>query len=142
MRLLTHESPDKKVRRYRDIGRDELLASLRARQDHSWFEAIPMFDSGQLVRVYFDVDAEGLDPVELRTQILSDLVRVFGGVTEHWDIASCHRDRKASFHIMSRLYMMPLRKLRQLAVQFPWADKSAYWFHYQDREEQGFLRLP
>ena len=143
MRILTHESPDKTVRRYRDISRDELLACLRSREDHGWHEVIPMLDSGQPVRVYFDVDAEGLDPVELRAQILSDLVRVFGGMAEHWAIASCHRDNKASFHVLSRLYRMPLRKLRQLTAQFPWADTSAYWFSFQAGvAEEGSLRLP
>lgn len=144
MRILIAETPDKKVKSILEIDREVLLTELQ--QDHGWHEVIPMYDSNAPIRVFFDIDAFNKEPSALLEETLKVLHSFFHTMNEDWAIASCHREKKVSFHIVSRRYKCSLKQLRDIAMslhgQAPWIDESAYWFSPEDRTEEGSLRLP
>jgi len=144
MRILVAETADKQTKTIVEMDRARLLEELQ--QDHGWHEVIPMYDSNKPLRVYFDIDAYDKDPEAVLGETLTDLNAVFHTTKEDWAIASCHRDKKVSFHLLSRRYKCSLRRLRDQAIALQkgisWIDLSAYWFSPSDRAEEGSLRLP
>jgi len=144
MRILVAETADKQNKTIVEIDCVYLLKELQ--QDHGWHEVIPMYDSNVPLRVYFDIDALDQDPKAVLEETLAILNARFHTTKEEWAIASCHRDSKVSFHILSRRYKCSLRKLRDFANSLhrekKWIDLSVYWFSPSDRIEEGSLRLP
>jgi hypothetical protein len=144
MRILIAETPDKKVKTIIEIEREVLLKELQ--QDHGWHEVIPMYDSNASLRIFFDIDACNKEPSSILEETLTGLHRFFRTTNEDWAIASCHRGKNVSFHIVSRLHKCSLKQLRDIVgfigLEIPWIDESAYWFSPEDRTEEGSLRLP
>ena len=144
MRILVAETADKQHKTIVEMDRARLLEGLQ--QDQGWHEVIPMYDSNEPLRVYFDIDAFDHSPEAVLEEVMGALNVVFHTTKEDWAIASCHRDKKVSFHLLSRRYKCSLRRLRDLAISLQknirWIDLSAYWFSPSDRAEEGSLRLP
>jgi len=144
MRILVAESANKLTNTIVEMDRARLLEGLQ--QDHGWHEVIPMYDSNEPLRIYFDIDALDRRPEAVLEETLAVLNNRFHTTKEDWAIASCHRDQKVSFHLLSRCNKCSLRQLRDLAIsikkEIHWIDLSAYWFAPSDRKEEGSLRLP
>jgi len=131
-----------------ELNRSLVLEAIAAREDHGWHEIIPMYDSGIPIRIFFDIDWDrDRESSDLLQQTLSTINLRFSTVDDDWAIASCHRDDKLSFHILSRRYTITLHQLRTVAKELvaaglSWIDTSAYWYQPHDRQEYGSLRLP
>jgi hypothetical protein len=115
------------------IERDELVQILNRREDHSWTEVIPVRDGTLIVRVYFDIEV--LSTTETASSLLNTIMTIlnaeFKTSNDDWAIASCHRDNKLSFHILSRKYKISITILKTVVMKLlyngcPGIDLTVY----------------
>jgi len=146
MRILYAETADKSARSFLTLSKETVLEHIQT--DHGYHEVIPMIDNGILLRIYIDIDTGGDNPAKILEEGLAVLNQRFGTTDADWAIASCVRPEgaytKISYHLLSKKYCMRLSDLRTAvhAMNHTGFDTSVYSFDMNDREDNGFFRLP
>lgn len=143
MKILIYESLDKKKRIIANIE-PNILEKLLDR-DFGLIEVIPMVNPNTNVRIYFDIDQYDVsfDPLN---DILYEINRIFNCTNDEWAIASCIRETKLSYHIVSKTNKIMIKDLRiitkRLSETYNCIDTKHLYYSILDDTECGYFRLP
>jgi DNA-binding Lrp family transcriptional regulator len=143
MKILIKESVDKRIRTIVNIEPNMLETLLE--KDLGFIEVIPMMDPNANVRIYFDIDQYDVsfDPLN---DVLNEINQIFDCRSDEWAIASCLRETKRSYHIVSRTKQISIRELRRishkLSEKYKCVDTKHLYYSILDDIECGFFRLP
>jgi len=140
MRVLVKESLDKQTREILEISKFDLLEKLN--YDHGYHEVINGFDHNKQIRVYFDID----DIQDNLQDLLKRLCEYFSCEKSDWAISCGSREKKVSYHILSRKFSTSIKNLRRihsiLGKEFLGVDTTCLYFSMTDEDESMYLRFP
>ena len=141
MKVLVSESIDKRTREYIDVPPEFLLKMIE--NDYGLHEVIDMGRQDVLVRMYFDIDAEGVDGNVLEN-VLEVLNQYYGTENDDWAITEANTERKQSYHIYSKKYSIPLNRLWNDVKKMGccYIDDDVYSFSIFSQRDEGSMRLP
>jgi hypothetical protein len=143
MKILLSEAKNKLTREIVELSREEVLKGMVV--DNFWHEVIEMYYPDIKIRVVFDVDA-GSKAEHVLEKSLEAINRQFGTVDADWAICCGSREKKVSYHILSKRYRITLDDLRKITTklksQHSWFDDTLLYISLESNHELGFLRLP
>lgn len=141
MYCLAYESPDKTKRTFFRIQNP--IPHLR--EDNGLIEVISLHDPSKYVRIFFDIDHDTNDEDPLN-KLLSHLSNLFQCNLNTWAIATCHRESRRSYHIVSTIFCIQISELRKIADRlhaiFPCVDTKVLYCAINDPYECSYFRLP
>ena len=143
MKILISESKNKLTREIINLSREEVLCAIET--DHNWHEVFEMYSSNTNVRVFFDIDAY-IKSEQVLEKTLDLLNTTFKSKNEDWAISCGSRDKKVSYHILSKKYKITLESLRAISAKlkaiYSWFDDTLLYIYLESNHELGFFRLP
>ena len=143
MKILLSEAKNKLTREIIELSREEVLEGMV--KDQGWVEVFEMYYPSSTVRLFFDVDAATAQENILDLS-LKAINAQFGTVDADWAICCGSREKKISYHILSKRYKITLDALRKVAAklkrQHAWFDDTLLYISLESNHELGFLRLP
>jgi len=147
MKILLSEAKNKLTREIIELSREEVLEGMV--KDQGWVEVFEMYYPSSTVRLFFDVDALRLEckaPENILDLSLKAINATFGTTDADWAICCGSREKKVSYHILSKRYKITLEALRKVAAklksQHSWFDDTLLYISLESNHELGFLRLP
>jgi len=144
MKILLSEAKNKLTREIIELSREEVLEGMV--RDQGWVEVFEMYYPSSTVRLFFDVDSRATSQENILDLSLKAINAQFGTVDADWAICCGSREKKISYHILSKRYKITLDALRKVSAklksQHPWFDDTLLYISLESNHELGFLRLP
>jgi hypothetical protein len=144
MKILLSEAKNKLTREIIELSREEVLEGIV--KDQGWVEVFEMYYPSSTVRLFFDVDFAGTATENILDLSLKAINATFGTTDADWAICCGSREKKVSYHILSKRYKITLEALRKVAAklksQHSWFDDTLLYITLESNHELGFLRLP
>jgi len=144
MKILLSEAKNKLTREIIELSREEVLEGMV--KDQGWVEVFEMYYPSSTVRLFFDVDFAGTTTENILDLSLKAINATFGTTDADWAICCGSREKKVSYHILSKPYKITLEALRKVAAklksQHSWFDDTLLYITLESNHELGFLRLP
>ena len=144
MKTLLSEAKNKLTREIIELSREEVLEGMV--KDQGWVEVFEMYYPSSTVRLFFDVDSTATAQENILELSLKAINATFGTTDADWAICCGTREKKVSYHILSKRYKITLDALRKVSAKLKrehsWFDDTLLYISLESNHELGFLRLP